>query len=82
MDHRLTKPAHPYTNGPVERMNRTLKEATVKRYHYRTADELNGHLQAFLLAYNHAKRLKTLRRPHAPRIRLCAVAKEPDCLYP
>ena len=47
-------------------MNRTLKEATARRYHYRTADELNGHLQAFLLAYNHAKRLKTLRRPHAP----------------
>ena len=63
-------------------MNRTLKEATAKRYHYRTADELNGHLQAFLLAYNHAKRLKTLRRSHAPRIRLCAVAKEPDCPYP
>ncbi len=34
IDHRLTKPKHPWTNGQVERMNRTIKEATVKRYHY------------------------------------------------
>jgi len=30
--HRFTKPARPWTNGPVERMNRTLKEATGQRY--------------------------------------------------
>lgn len=47
-------------------MNRTLKEATVRRYRYQTKAELNEHLQSFLLAYNHAKRLKTLRdlMPH------------------
>lgn len=27
IEHRLTKPNHPWTNGQVERMNRTLKEA-------------------------------------------------------
>src|SRR6478752_842738 len=32
IDHRLTKPKHPWTNGQVERMNRTIKDATVKRY--------------------------------------------------
>ena len=79
--HRLTKPAHPWTNGPVGRMNRTLKEATVQRHHYQTTDEPNEHPQAFLLAYSHAKRLKTLRS-NAARICLCPVAKEPDCLYP
>lgn len=36
IDHRLTKPKHPWTNGQVERMNRTLKEATVKRFNYET----------------------------------------------
>ena len=42
-------------------MNRTLKEATVKRYHYGLHTALREHLSAFLLAYNHAKRLKTSR---------------------
>ncbi len=61
IDHRLTKPNHPWTNGQVERMNRTIKEATVRRYHYESHDRLREHLQTFLDAYNFAKRLKTLR---------------------
>ena len=82
VEHRLTKPAHPWTNGQVERMNRTIKEATVQRFHYQSTDELNEHLQAFLLAYNHAKRLKTLRGLTPHEICLRSVAKEPDYLYP
>ena len=61
IDHRLTKPNHPWTNGQVERMNRTLKDATVKRYHYETHQQLREHLRTFLMAYNFAKRLKTLK---------------------
>lgn len=61
IEHRLTKVGHPWTNGQVERMNRTLKEETVKRYHYGSHAELREHLSAFLLAYNYAKRLTTLR---------------------
>jgi transposase InsO family protein len=61
IEHRLTKPNHPWTNGQVERMNRTIKEATVKRYHYRSHDALRQHLQLFIEAYNHGRRLKTLR---------------------
>ena len=33
VDHRLTQPRHPWTNGQVERMHRTIKDATVRRYH-------------------------------------------------
>jgi transposase InsO family protein len=61
IDHRLTKPNHPWTNGQVERMNRTIKDATVKRYHYESHEQLREHLRTFLDAYNFAKRLKTLK---------------------
>src|ERR671912_381858 len=61
IEHRLTEVNHPWTNGQVERMNRTLKEATVKRYHYDNHDQLRAHLGLFLDAYNHARRLKALR---------------------
>jgi len=61
IEHRTTKVNHPWTNGQVERMNRTIKEATVKRYHYSSYDELKAHMQTFLMAYNFARRLKTLK---------------------
>jgi transposase InsO family protein len=62
IDHRLTKPNHPWTNGQVERMNRTIKEAAVRRYYYQNHLQLRAHLEAFADAYNFAKRLKPLRR--------------------
>ena len=61
IEHRLTKPNHPWTNGQVERMNRTLKEATVHRYHYDSHQQLRRHLDDFVNAYNFARRLKTLK---------------------
>jgi hypothetical protein len=42
-------------------MNRTIKDATVKRYFYETHDELRAHLRDFVDAFNFARRLKTLR---------------------
>jgi hypothetical protein len=60
IEHRLTKVRHPWTNGQVERMNRTIKEATVKRFHYDNHDQLRTHLDDFIAAYNFARRLKTL----------------------
>jgi transposase InsO family protein len=60
IEHRLTKPNHPWTNGQVERMNRTIKEATVNRFHYDTHDQLRRRLSDFVTAYNFARRLKTL----------------------
>ena len=61
IDHPTTKPKHPWTNGQVERMNRTIKDATVKRFYHETHDQLREHLANFVAAYNFAKRLKTLK---------------------
>jgi transposase InsO family protein len=63
IDHRTTQPRHPWTNGQVERMNRTFKEATVRRFHYDSHEQLCRHLDDFVQAYNFARRLKTLKGP-------------------
>ena len=74
IEHRLTKPNHRWSHedqkaargtvfpsgGQVERMNRTSKDATEKRVHHDSHDQLRTHLADFLAAYNFARRLKTL----------------------
>ena len=78
IDHRLTKPKHPWTNGQVERMNRTIKDATVKRFYYETHDQLRSHLADFVTAYNFARRLKTLKGL-TPYEYICKLwTREPD----
>lgn len=61
IEHRKTKVKHPWTNGQVERMNRTLKDATVNKFYYASHDQLKRHLHAFLMVYNFAKRLKAIK---------------------
>ena len=41
-------------------MNRTIKDATVRRHHYDSHSQLRDHLADFLVAYNFTRRLKTL----------------------
>jgi transposase InsO family protein len=53
IEHRLTKPNHPWTNGQVERMNSALS--------LRDPPAAPRAPRSFLNAYNFAKRLKTLR---------------------
>ena len=48
------------THLPAGQRNRTIKDATVKRYHYDSHDQLRAHLVDFLAAYNFGRRLKTL----------------------
>ena len=60
IEHRLAKRNHPWTDGQVDRMNLTIREATVKCFHYESHDQLRTHLADFMAAYNFARRLKTL----------------------
>ena len=42
-------------------MVRTVKDATVKAFHYETRAALAAHVLAYVTAYNFAKHLKALR---------------------
>lgn len=44
-------------------MNRTIEEATFKRFHYDSHEQLRVHLADFMAACNFARWLKTLGGP-------------------
>ena len=58
--HKLTKFRHPWTNGQNERFNRTIKEETVRKFHYSNILEFKKHLKLFIDAYNGAKKLRAI----------------------
>jgi len=51
IDHRLTKPHTPKTNGMVERVNATIKNDTILKEEYADKIEMNNSLNKFLLYY-------------------------------
>lgn len=59
--HKLMKPYHSWTNDQAERMNHTVKDATIKTFHYPRLNSLKAHVMTFVSAYNFAKHLKTRR---------------------
>lgn len=59
-EHRTTKVKHPWTNGRVERLNRTMKTATVDKTRYADTKELIADLHRWCFEYNHHSRLRTL----------------------
>ena len=59
-------------------MNRTIKEATVKAFHYETLDDLQRHVLASVRAYNFAKHLKALRWQTAYQVICDAWTKDPS----
>ena len=71
----MTKIAHPWKNGQVESMDRTLKEATVLKYHDDTHIKRKDYIKAFFNAYNFGKRLKTLNG-HTPYEYIMSIFKK------
>ncbi len=51
IEHRLTAPYTPQTNGMVERVNGTIKNATIKAEDYDNIDDVKKDLNKFLIFY-------------------------------
>lgn len=62
IEHRLTAPYTPKTNGMVERVNGTIKDKTIKIITYNNATELKAGLDQFLIFYNLNRRHGSLKR--------------------
>ena len=82
IEHRLTKPKHPWTNGQVERMNRTIKEATVKRYHYETPRRAANAPRRLRRRLQLRAPAQDPQRPHALRVHLQALDEGAQKIHP
>ncbi len=45
----IFSPLHPWTNGQVEITNKIIKQATTKRFHYESFEQLKKHSMTFML---------------------------------
>ena len=52
IEHRLTKPKHPQTNGMVERFNGRIAQV-LNTHHFHSAEDLEQTLHRFVWLYNH-----------------------------
>ena len=60
-EHRLSRFAHPWTNGQVEKMKHIINSATLKWFHYETTEDCSKHLSTFLNYYKFGKKSKRLK---------------------
>ena len=76
---------HPWTNGQVERMNQTIKEATVERFHYDDHDQLHRHLARLRPGLRFRPKAEDPEEPHAitkPRLQMLDERAEKFTLDP
>ena len=78
IEHELTVPNHPWIKRQAERMQRTIMDATVNRFHYDSHDHLRRHLQNVVDAYNFGRRLKALKGLTPYEFICRAWTKEPE----
>lgn len=85
IEHRLTKPHTPQTNGMVERVNGTIKNATILRTKYKCLEEMSVDLNKHLIYYNLYRRHGSLKRElnvRTPFEALCKwYALKPELFY-
>jgi transposase InsO family protein len=62
IEHRLTAPFTPKTNGMVERVNGTIKNNTILKNQYENPNQMNQDLANFLSFYNLYRRHGSLRK--------------------
>ncbi|PDS21858.1 integrase core domain-containing protein [Flavobacterium branchiophilum] len=75
IEHRLTEPFTPKTNGMVERVNKTIKDNTIKINKYQDLQQMEADLYNFLQTYNTVKRHSSLRKELNVKTPLKAVYK-------
>ncbi len=70
--------------GPMVKLRheRTLKEATVRRYPYDSHGQLREHLAAFLAVYNFCEKTKDPSRANAPHIHLQMLDRNSGSVHP
>ena len=66
--HTRTKPRHPYTNGKVERFNRTLRDEWAWARLYRSDAERGRALDRFIHDYNHHRHHTAIGGPPISRV--------------
>jgi transposase-like protein len=62
IEHRLTAQYTPQTNGMAERVNGTIKNATIKAQDYKNIEDVKKDLNKFLIYYNFNRRHSSLRK--------------------